>query len=83
MFNNDIPICPNCGNEVAFYLDEWGRTPFHLHCNFCNINIGATKVEKCIKLFNKYNKKDTYIEYYNKKIQVLFEDNKACKISIE
>jgi len=38
---NKIIICPNCGNECFYLYDEWGRTPWHLHCDTCKINIGG------------------------------------------
>ena len=47
-----------------------GRTPFHIHCNNCKINIGTTNIEKGIDLLKKYHKKGTYIEFYNNKIQI-------------
>ena len=45
---NDL-ICPNCNSVLYWCLDEWGRTPWHLHCDKCNINIGATKRNKAIE----------------------------------
>lgn len=39
---NKFIICPNCQNKMKFYLDEWGYTPWHLHCEVCNINIGTS-----------------------------------------
>ena len=72
---NDL-ICPKCKNPLYFNLDEWGRTPWHLHCDNCHINIGVNKPKKAIELIQKYNKKDTYLEYYDNNIQVLFEEGK-------
>ena len=69
-------ICPKCKNPLYFCLDEWGRTPWHLHCDNCHINIGVNKPKKAIELIQKYNKKDTYLEYYNNDIQILFEEGK-------
>ena len=62
---NDIQ-CPNCGELVYFCFDEWGHTPFHLHCNKCDINIGASSFEQTIELLKKYHKPHTLIEFYNK-----------------
>ena len=31
---NDL-ICPNCNSALYWGLDEWGRTPWHLHCPKC------------------------------------------------
>ena len=56
-------LCPECKQPLYFCLDEWGRTPWHLHCDNCNINIGVNKPEKAI-------------EYYNNDIQILFEEEK-------
>ena len=39
---NDL-ICPKCKNPLYFNLDEWGRTPWHLHCDIWKINIGTNK----------------------------------------
>lgn len=39
-------LCPNCKNKMYFCLDEWGYTPWHLHCNFCKINIGTNSQKK-------------------------------------
>ena len=72
---NDL-ICPRCKNPLYFTLDEWGFTPWHLHCDNCNINIGTNKPQKAIELIQKYNKNNTYIEYYNNDIQVLWEEKK-------
>ena len=72
---NDL-ICPKCKNPLYFNLDEWGRTPWHLHCDSCHINIGVTNKQKAIELIKQYNKKYTYIEYYNNNIQLLFEEGK-------
>jgi len=72
---NDL-ICPNCNSALYWGLDEWGRTPWHLHCPKCNINIGVNKRNKAIELIQKYHQPDTYIEYYNNEIQILFENNK-------
>ena len=69
---NDVPKCPNCGNDIYFCLDEWGHTPFHLHCDNCDINIGATSFNKCIELLKDYHKHKTYIEFYHHKIQYMF-----------
>ena len=66
--------CPNCNSETYSTFDEWGRTPFHLHCDKCSINIGATSTSKCIELFKEYHKKDTYIEFYANQIQLWFEE---------
>ena len=72
---NDL-ICPKCKKPLYFNLDGWGRTPWHLHCDFCHINIGADKQQKAIELIQKYNKKDTYLEYYDNDIHVLWEEKK-------
>ena len=69
---NDVPKCPNCGNDIYFCLDEWGHTPFHLHCDNCDINIGATSFNKCIELLKDYHKPKTYAEFYCGKIQHMF-----------
>lgn len=68
--------CPNCNSVLYWGFDEWGRTPWHLHCRKCVINIGTQKPEKAIELIQKYHQPKTYIEYYNNDIQVLFENNK-------
>ena len=72
---NDL-ICPKCKKPLYFNLDEWGRTPWHLHCDFCHINIGTDKEQKAVELIQKYNKKDTYLEYYDNDIHVLWEEKK-------
>lgn len=72
---NDL-ICPNCNSPLYWCLDEWGRTPWHLHCNKCSINIGVDKHNKAIELIQKYHKPNTWIEYYNNEIKILFENNK-------
>lgn len=64
-------ICPNCQNKMYFCLDEWGHTPWHLHCDNCEINIGATSQKKTINLIQKYHSPKTWIEYYAGKIQIL------------
>lgn len=64
-------ICPTCGSECFFCLDEWGYTPWHLHCEKCHINIGGTSQKICEDLLKEYNQPYTYLEYYNHKIQLL------------
>lgn len=63
--------CPTCQNKVYFCLDGYGRTPLHLHCNNCNINIGVSKSSKAKELLQKYHSPNTWIEYYNNAIQIL------------
>lgn len=65
--------CPNCNSLMYFYLDEWGRTPWHLHCNNCRINIGTTNKDKAIELVKTHHEPNTYIEYYDNKIQLLLK----------
>ena len=72
-------ICPTCKNECYMCLDEWGHTPFHLHCNKCSINIGATSPDKCIELLMEYHKPYTWLEYYQGDIQILYEKRKRIK----
>lgn len=64
-------LCPNCKNKIYFCLDEWGYTPWHLHCKTCDINIGATSQKKAINLLQKYHSLETWIEYYGGDIQIL------------
>jgi len=59
-------ICPNCNKEMYWGLDEFGHTPWHLHCENCDINIGVNKPSKAIELIKKYHKPHTYIEYSSK-----------------
>ncbi|WP_342764073.1 hypothetical protein [uncultured Methanobrevibacter sp.] len=66
--------CPNCNNEMYIGLDEWGKTPWHIHCENCNINIGVDSIKNVFN-FLKSVKPNTYIEYYNKDIQLLVENN--------
>lgn len=67
-------ICPTCKNDCYIGLDEWGHTPFHLHCDKCNINIGATSISKCVELLKDHCKPRTWIEFYNNKINILWEE---------
>lgn len=63
--------CPTCQEKVHFHLDEWGRTPWHLHCENCNINIGMNYLKKAEELLQKYHSPNTWIEYYENAIQIL------------
>jgi len=63
--------CPTCQEKVHFHLDEWGRTPWHLHCENCNINIGMNYLKKAEELLSKYHSLNTWIEYYDNAIQIL------------
>lgn len=74
---NKIIICPNCGNECFYLYDEWGRTPWHLHCDTCKINIGGDNFQFCETLLKDYHQPNTYLEYYNKKIHFLQIDKKV------
>lgn len=71
-----IERCLNCKEKIYYNLDSYGKTPFHLHCNNCNINIGATSIKKCESLFKQYTEPNTYIEYYNNNIQLYVLNNK-------
>lgn len=71
--------CPNCNSLMYFNLDEWGRTPWHLHCDNCHINIGTTNMDKAIELVKTYHEPHTYIEYYGNEIQLLFENGQLKK----
>lgn len=71
---NEKLICPACGSELFFALDEWGHTPWHLHCKNCQINIGSNSIKKAIELIQTYHKPKTWIEFYGGKIQVLHEE---------
>lgn len=71
MQNKKIIVCPNCKNECYICLDEWGRTPWHIHCDSCNINIGVTNIQKGISLLEKYHKPNTYLEFYSNQIKFL------------
>ena len=73
---NKIIICPNCGNECFYCLDEWGRTPWHLHCSTCKINIGSDGFYLCEDLLKEYHEPNTYLEYYSKKIHYLHINGK-------
>lgn len=66
--------CPNCNSKYYFCFDEWGPTPYHLHCDTCHINIGANSQRKTEELLYEYHKKNTYIEYYNDEIKILIEE---------
>lgn len=68
-------LCPNCNTELYFNLDDYGRTPWHLHCKNCDINIGSTSQSKAVDLIQTYHKPHTYIEYYDNKIQYIEEIN--------
>lgn len=75
MQNKDIK-CPNCSNKISFGLDEWGYTPFHLHCEKCSINIGAQSINQCIDIFKQYHSPHTYIEFYHNEIKLMIENRK-------
>lgn len=68
---NKSIICPNCQNKMKFYLDEWGYTPWHFHCEICNINIGTSNQKKAVDLIQEYHSPETWIEYYTNEIQIL------------
>lgn len=73
MCSNSL-ICPNCNSPLYWCLDGFGRTPWHLHCGKCAINIGVNKQNKAIELIKEHHKQGTYIEYYDNDIQILIED---------
>lgn len=69
-------ICPVCRTEMFWCYDEWGRTPIHLHCNICSINIGAERFQECIDLLKEYHQPHTWIEYYKNNIQMMYINGK-------
>ena len=77
--DNEKLICPNCGCPIEILLDNYGRTPFHLRCYDCEIDIGATSIKRCIEIFKKHHKGNTYIEYYENAIQLFIENGKIIK----
>ena len=68
--------CPTCQEKVHFHLDEWGYTPWHLHCENCNINIGMSSLKKAEELLSKYHTPNTWVEYYGNAVQILNIDGK-------
>lgn len=54
--------CPICRNKMYINLDEWGHTPFHLHCTECDINIGMQQLSDTDKWIKYPLKKHMYIE---------------------
>lgn len=73
---NDKIICPLCQQEMTGAYDEWGYTPFHFHCLKCDINIGTTTINKNKienEIFPYIKKPHIYIEYYNNKVQTIWE----------
>ena len=64
-------LCPNCKKELYFNIDSYGRTPWHLHCDKCNINIGCTNQSKAIELIQIYHQPYIVIEYYDNEIQFI------------
>ena len=69
--------CPNCNNGMFFNLDSYGFTPIHLHCDNCDINIGANSFDKCLELLKEHHKPNTWLEYHGGKIRLLHENNKC------
>lgn len=68
--------CPVCGGQLAYAFDEWGHTPFHLHCLGYKIDIGAQATKDCLKLLQENHVEDTHIEYWNGKIQEHWDADK-------
>jgi len=68
-------ICPNCNNECYIALDGYGRTPYHIHCDNCHINIGTNNIENGISILENYHEKETYIEFYDNKVQYINKKN--------
>ncbi len=58
-------ICPTCHCEMYINLDEWGHTPWHLHCDNCHINIGLTQINHVEKYIKEKIPPNTYIEEFN------------------
>ena len=66
--------CPLCRQKMFICYDEWGYTPWHIHCKKCNINIGFAYDKDIPYLLTQCKKPNTYIEYYRKQIQFMIED---------
>ncbi len=62
MQNKKTVVCPNCGNKCHIGLDGFGRTPWHIHCDSCNIHIGANSLQNGISLLEKYHEPNIYLE---------------------
>ena len=52
-------ICPTCHNEMYIALDEWGSTPWHLHCDNCHINIGMKNINDVEKYIERRVENET------------------------
>lgn len=74
--------CPNCNSKYYICFDEWGYTPYHLHCDICKINIGAPSKRRTELLLYEHHKRNTYIEYYGDEIKILIEEGEE-KIDAE
>lgn len=69
--------CPVCQNFITYHADEYGKTPFHIRCDNCNIDIGTcTGYEKAVKLLKDFACENLYLEHYNGKIQFLILNKK-------
>ena len=68
--------CFNCEKQIYFCYDEFGCTPYHLHCAQCDINIGAPSPQKAVELFLLHHKPHTLIEFYSNKIILQIEEGR-------
>lgn len=65
-----LPLeCPVCGKQLTYTFDEWGFTPFHIHCEDHGINIGAQNYTDALRLLAENHRENTWIEYWSNKIQ--------------
>lgn len=75
MLKNNEYICPFCNKSMYLNLDCYGHTPWHLRCDWCDINIGVDKRDNLDKLLSFIDTKNTLIEFYNNDIQLMIKNN--------
>lgn len=48
---NSFGVCPICNSNIFCTYDEWGHTPYHIHCSKCGINVGGPSPDKANQEF--------------------------------
>lgn len=78
-------ICPICKKPMVCYFDEWGRTPFHYHCNEDGISVGFGNIKKenmqsiinqhCIEQHMTLEYSDNKVLFYSTRSHGVIIDN--------
>lgn len=79
---NSFGVCPICDSNTFCTYDEWGHTPYHIHCSKCRINVGGPSPDKANQEFialANFLKEYHHVKSMSYKEKHFFEYSITCK----